>query len=224
MGIDSTDRKMLVLKTVKMHGCQFCGKEFNNKSNYNRHVRQMHLNFEIKCDSCGTTSPSLNQSEIHKVFCGRLKCACGKSYDTKLGFKRHCLECKVGGKEGLQKLEIINSEIAQVTENARKNQKYQKLNSDHQNTSSDNSENLMKTLTRVIEQQLMPETANQQQKEDGDKDNQETFNFTKDELFFRPGKGWYKLVKLTRNELNYTVQQGWTELEKSIDKPVTPEI
>ena len=42
--IDSTDRKMLVLKTVKMHGCQFCGKEFNNKSNYNRHVRQMHLN------------------------------------------------------------------------------------------------------------------------------------------------------------------------------------
>ena len=110
----------------------------------------------------------MNQSEIHKVFCGKLKCACGKSYDTRLGFKRHCLDCKIGGKEGLQKLEIINNEIAQVAENARKNQKIQKLNSDHQDSpiSSNNSENLMKTLTRVIEQQLMPDTVNQEKKQE----------------------------------------------------------
>merc|ERR1712110_928348 len=86
---ESADRTLLALKTIKMHGCQFCGKEFNNKSNYNRHVRQMHLNFEIKCESCGTTSSSLNQHQIHKVYCGKLKCACGKTYDTRLGFKGH---------------------------------------------------------------------------------------------------------------------------------------
>ena len=41
---EAPDRKVIVLKTLKIHGCQFCGKEFNNKSNYNRHVKQMHLN------------------------------------------------------------------------------------------------------------------------------------------------------------------------------------
>ena len=41
---ETPDRKVTVLKTLKIHECQFCGKEFNNKSNYNRHVRQMHLN------------------------------------------------------------------------------------------------------------------------------------------------------------------------------------
>ena len=34
----------------------------------------------------------------------------------------------------------------------------------------------MKTLTRVIEQQLMPETANQQKKEDEDKKDDGTIN------------------------------------------------
>ena len=206
-------------------------------------------NFEIKCDSCGSTSPSLNQHEIHRILCGKLKCSCGKNYDTRLGFKRHLQDCETGGEQGLIELEKINRDIFDSQELRKKNQ--------GKSFTDENSENFMKTLSQVIEQQLGTDSnsgnelssgvvadrkseesnARKRSRSDGNSEVipksatcqtgtstnssllEERFDFTRDELFFRPGKGWYKLVKLTRKELNHTVEQGWTELEHTVSPP-----
>merc|ERR1719219_1321311 len=84
-------------------------------------------------------------------------------------------------------------------------------NNSSRSDSSVKDESLMKTLSEVLGKQLEGIKSHS---------NGQNIDFGRDDLFFRPGKGWFKMVKLSRSELNFTIEQGWTQAEEmSIVEP-----
>ena len=51
----------------KRFKCQLCEKDFNNKSEQDRHVKIIHENEKIKCSKCGDNFDSKSSFEGTKV-------------------------------------------------------------------------------------------------------------------------------------------------------------
>lgn len=83
-----------------IYTCSYCHREFNNKSNLNRHMQKQHAAFSDICEVCGNKIPASLSITQHRNICGKLRCPCGKIFDTKLGMKRHLETSKKCQKKG----------------------------------------------------------------------------------------------------------------------------
>ena len=84
------ERRAYVLEKTKLGNefCDFCGEEFDSKSNMNEHIRYTHT---FACEICGSSFKTLTDLETHMHTCEKFDCdRCKVTMKTVSDVKKHC--------------------------------------------------------------------------------------------------------------------------------------